>query len=73
MPRPVLHDYFRSSAAYRVRIALRLKGVEHDSVSVDLRTGAQNSDDYRALNPQGFVPMLEVDGLKLTQSMSIIA
>jgi len=73
MPRPLLHDYFRSSAAYRVRIALRLKGVEHDSVSVDLRTGAQKGKDYRALNLQGFVPMLEIDGLRLTQSLAIIA
>ncbi len=72
MARPLLHDYFRSSAAYRVRIALRLKGVEHDSASVDLRTGAQKGEAYRALNPQGFVPMLEMDGLKLTQSVAII-
>jgi len=73
MSRPLLHDYFRSSAAYRVRIALRLKGVEHDSVSVDLRAGDQRSDDYKARNPQGFVPMLEMDGHKLTQSLAIIA
>lgn len=73
MSRPLLHDYFRSSAAYRVRIALRLKGVEHDSVSVDLRAGDQRSEDYKARNPQGFVPMLEMDGHKLTQSLAIIA
>jgi len=73
MARPLLHDYFRSSASYRVRIALRLKGVEHDSVSVDLRAGDQRSDDYKARNPQGFVPMLEMDGLQLTQSLAIIA
>jgi len=72
MARPLLHDYFRSSAAYRVRIALRLKGVEHDHVSVDLRTGAQKGEAYRALNPQGFVPMLEIDGQRLTQSLAII-
>jgi maleylacetoacetate isomerase len=72
MTRPLLHDYFRSSAAFRVRIALRLKGIEHDSVSVDLRTSEQRSDDYRALNPQGFVPMLEVDGHRITQSLAII-
>jgi maleylacetoacetate isomerase len=72
MPRPLLHDYFRSSAAYRVRIALRLKGIEHDSASVDLRTGAQKGEEYRALNPQGFVPMLEIDGQRLTQSLAII-
>lgn len=73
MSRPLLHDYFRSSASYRVRIALRLKGVDHDSVSVDLRAGDQRSDEYKARNPQGFVPMLEVDGVKLTQSLAIIA
>jgi maleylacetoacetate isomerase len=72
MSRPLLHDYFRSSASYRVRIALRLKGVEHDSVSVDLRAGDQRAEDYKARNPQGFVPMLEMDGLKLTQSLAII-
>ena len=73
MSRPLLHDYFRSSASYRVRIALRLKGVEHDSVSIDLRAGDQRADAYKTRNPQGFVPMLEVDGLKLTQSLAIIA
>jgi len=72
MSRPVLHDYYRSSAAYRVRIALNLKGVEYDSRAVDLVEGAQKSAEYRALNPQGLVPMLEIDGLKLTQSLSII-
>jgi maleylacetoacetate isomerase len=73
MTRPLLHDYFRSSAAYRVRIALRLKGVEHDSVTVDLRTNAQKEASYRACNPQGLVPMLEIDGQRLTQSLAIIS
>jgi maleylacetoacetate isomerase len=73
MARPLLHDYFRSSAAYRVRIALRLKGVDHDSISVDLRIGEQKSEDYRARNPQGFVPMLEIDGERIGQSLAIIA
>ncbi|MBA2466914.1 MAG: maleylacetoacetate isomerase [Sphingomonas sp.] len=72
MDRPILHDYYRSSAAYRVRIALNLKGVAYDSRPVNLANGAQKSEDYRALNPQGFVPMLEIDGLRLTQSLSII-
>ena len=71
MTRPILHDYFRSSASYRVRIALNLKGVEYDSHTVSLVDGAQRSEAYRQLNPQGFVPMLEIDGLKLTQSLSI--
>ena len=72
MARSLLHDYFRSSAAYRVRIALRLKGIDHDSVQVDLRANEQQADDYRAQNPQGFVPMLEIDGHRLTQSLAII-
>ena len=72
MSRPVLHDYYRSSAAYRVRIALNLKGVAYESRPVNLAEGAQKSAEYRAINPQGFVPMLEIDGLKLTQSLSII-
>ena len=71
MTRPLLHDYFRSSACYRVRILLNLKGVDYDRHSVNLADGAQKDPAYRALNPQGFVPMLEIDGLKLTQSLSI--
>jgi maleylacetoacetate isomerase len=72
MTRPILHDYARSSAAYRVRIALNLKGVEYDLHRVNLLEGEQKSDQYSALNPQRLVPMLEIDGLKLTQSLSII-
>ena len=71
MTRPLLHDYYRSSAAYRVRIALNLKGIDYDRHSVNLAEGAQKRAEYRALNPQGFVPMLEIDGLKLTQSLAI--
>ncbi len=71
MTRPVLHDYFRSSAAYRVRIALNLKGVAYESRPVGLADGAQRSEEYRAINPQGLVPALEIDGLTLTQSLSI--
>src|SRR3954447_3933695 len=72
MTRPILYDYFRSSAAYRVRIALNLKGVDYESRQVDLRDGEQKSAAYRALNPQGLVPMLEIDGHRLTQSLAII-
>ena len=72
MARPILYDYWRSSAAYRVRIALNLKGIEYESRQVDLRADAQKSADYRALNPQGLVPMLEIDGHRLTQSLGII-
>jgi maleylacetoacetate isomerase len=71
MQRPLLHDYFRSSAAYRVRIALNLKGVAYDRHAVNLVEGEQKAADYRALNPQGFVPMLEIDDLRLTQSLAI--
>ena len=72
MSRPILYDYYRSSAAYRVRIALNLKGVEYESRPVSLLDSEQKSDEYRALNPQGLVPMLEIDGLRLTQSLAII-
>ncbi|MEQ1509217.1 MAG: maleylacetoacetate isomerase [Sphingopyxis sp.] len=69
---PILHDYFRSSASYRVRIALNLKGIDYRAVPTSLLTGDQRSDAYLALNPQGFVPSLEVDGMVLTQSYAII-
>jgi maleylacetoacetate isomerase len=71
MAKAILHDYWRSSASYRVRIALALKGVEYDRVAVDLAGGAQAAADYRALNPQGFVPMLEMDGARIVQSLAI--
>ncbi|MBN9480525.1 MAG: maleylacetoacetate isomerase [Bordetella sp.] len=68
-----LHGYFRSSAAWRVRIALGLKGLKADAVSVHLRKGEQRSPAYLALNPQGLLPALETDdGLVLTQSLAII-
>jgi maleylacetoacetate isomerase len=72
MARAVLYDYFRSSAAYRVRIALNLKGVDYEQRQVNLADGAQKDESYRALNPQGLVPMLEIDGHRLTQSLSIM-
>jgi maleylacetoacetate isomerase len=72
MSRPILYDYHRSSAAYRVRIALNLKGVDYESRPVNLLESAQRGDDYRELNPQGLIPMLEIDGHRLTQSLSII-
>jgi len=67
-----LFDYFRSSASYRVRIALNLKGIAYESVSIDLAGGAHKQGDYRARNPQGFVPTLEMDGQRVTQSLAII-
>src|SRR5213078_679514 len=72
MSRPILYDYFRSSAAFRVRIALNLKGVDYESRQIDLRADEQKSDEYRGVNPQGLVPMLEIDGHRLTQSLAII-
>lgn len=72
MARPVFYEYWRSSAAYRVRIALNLKGVDYESRPVNLLESEQTSDEYRALNPLGFVPMLEIDGHRLTQSLAII-
>ena len=68
----VLYDYYRSSASYRVRIALNLKGAAYERVPIDLLEGAQQDAAYRARNPQGFVPMLEADGERLTQSLAII-
>lgn len=67
-----LHGYWRSSAAYRVRLALGLKGLTYEQVPHDLRTGAQATPDYRALNPQALLPTLEADGLVLTQSPAIL-
>jgi maleylacetoacetate isomerase len=68
----VLHGYFRSSAAYRVRIALNLKGLAYETVSVHLRSGEQNALGFKALNPQGLVPAL-IDGeLVITQSSAIL-
>jgi maleylacetoacetate isomerase len=68
-----LYDYFRSSAAYRVRIALNLKGLTPERAFVHLRKGAQRAEDYLALNPQGLVPALVTDGGDvLTQSLAIV-
>ncbi len=68
----VLHDYFRSSASYRVRIALNLKGLDYERVEVSLIAGEQKSDAYLAQNAQGFVPMLVADGDTIIQSLAII-
>jgi len=68
-----LHGYWRSSTSYRVRIALALKGVEVEHIAVNLREGAQGQAEHRARNPQGFVPVLELeDGTELTQSLAIM-
>jgi maleylacetoacetate isomerase len=67
-----LYDYYRSSASYRVRIALNLKGVAYERVPINLLESEQKGAAYRERNPQGFVPMLEADGKRLTQSLAII-
>jgi maleylacetoacetate isomerase len=72
MSRIILYDYYRSSAAYRLRIALNLKQVEYEQRSVNLLEGEQGSAEYKKINPQGLVPMLEIDGHRMTQTMSII-
>jgi maleylpyruvate isomerase len=68
-----LHGYFRSSAAYRVRIALNLKGVSAEHIAHHLRKGEQRAPGYLAINPQGLVPaLISDDGAGLTQSLAII-
>lgn len=68
-----LYDYYRSSAAFRVRIALNIKGLEVEQESVHLRRKDHRSDAYLAVNPQGLVPALvDDDGTVLTQSLAII-
>lgn len=67
-----LYNFFRSSAAYRVRIALALKGIGYDSVTVQLPKGEQYSAEFGAVNPQNLVPVLEESGNLLYQSLAII-
>jgi len=68
----VLHGYFRSDAAYRARLALNWNAVAYDYAPVNLVKGEQHSAIYRACNPQGLVPTLEVNGEILTQSVAIV-
>lgn len=67
-----LHDYWRSSSAYRVRIALHQVGLAYETVPVDLAAGEQGQTAHLQQNPQGLVPVLEIDGHRLTQSLAII-
>lgn len=72
MSKIVLYDFWRSSAAYRVRITLNLKGVEYRSIPTSLLDQQHKLPDYVEMNPQGFVPTLLIDGHVLTQSLAII-
>lgn len=69
-----LYTYFRSSAAFRSRIALNLKGVTYEAVYVDLRapTSGQRTPEFLAVNPQGLIPVLEHNGRTITQSLAIV-
>jgi maleylacetoacetate isomerase len=67
-----LYSFFRSSAAFRVRIALNLKRVTYETVAIHLRRNDQSNPDYRTVNPQGLVPVLEDGGQRLIQSLAII-
>lgn len=68
----VLYDYWRSSASYRLRIALNLAGIAYKAVPVDLVAGEQSSSDHLSRNPQGLVPVLDIDGHRFTQSLAIL-
>lgn len=68
----ILWDYWRSSAAYRLRIALNLRGIAYEARPVDLLKGEHAAPENLARNPQGLVPTLEIDGLTLTQSLPIL-
>ncbi|MBY3366531.1 maleylacetoacetate isomerase [Rhizobium laguerreae] len=72
MSEVVLYDYWRSSASYRVRIVLKLLGIDYKTVPINLLDGAHKTPVYLALNPQGLVPTLVIDGKTLTQSLAII-
>jgi maleylacetoacetate isomerase len=67
-----LYSYFRSSAAFRVRIALNLKKLDYETAAIHLRRNDQSKSDYRGVNPQGLVPALEDGGRTLIQSLAII-
>jgi maleylacetoacetate isomerase len=67
-----LYSFFRSSAAYRVRIALNVKGVDDEIVTVNLPGGEHRTADFRTLNPQATIPTLDDDGIVLWQSLAII-
>lgn len=67
-----IYSFFRSGTSHRLRIALNLKGLDYETVAVDLRSEEHAGPAYKSINPQGLVPTLEVDGELLTQSPAII-
>src|SRR5262245_45293757 len=68
----VLYGYWRSSSAYRVRLALHLKRIPHENVAVNLLEGAQRTPDHVARSPFGYVPCLTIDGTPFVESVAII-
>lgn len=72
MSKVVLWDYPHSSASYRVRIALNLAGIAYDAEQVDLSQKAHRAPEHLARNPQGLVPVLDIDGHRIAQSLAII-
>ncbi len=72
MTETILYDYWRSSASYRLRIALNLAGIDYHAVPVDLVKGEHKSPEHLVRNPQGLVPVLEIDGHSFTQSLAIL-
>lgn len=67
-----LYTYYRSTAAFRVRIALNIKGVTYESASLHLRRGEHQTNEYRQINPQALIPALDDDGVVISQSLAII-
>ncbi|MEJ0037101.1 MAG: maleylacetoacetate isomerase [Gammaproteobacteria bacterium] len=67
-----LYTYYRSTAAFRVRIALNIKGAPYESIALHLRQGEHQTSEYRAVNPQGLIPALDDDGVVISQSVAII-
>ena len=72
LPAMKLHNYFRSSSSYRVRIALELKGLKYDYIPVHIAKGEHKQPPYADISADTLVPLLETDGEKLSQSMAII-
>ena len=68
----VLWDYYRSSASYRVRIALNLAGVHYTKMPIDLLAAEHKTEEHMSRNPQGLVPVLDIDGMRLTQSLAML-